>query len=157
MTSHTRYLHTRKMGSGRPLTVFLCATILTGQGLWARASPAAWPCGEHAEILKDHQGKDVWLTSGVLEKLVIRRVDPKLPSSLSVHATVPVDIILGPSGTVLCARALEGHPILRAAATEAALGWIFKPYRVNGKAVEVFGHLSMKISTSTNMPRHEPR
>jgi hypothetical protein len=117
----------------------------------------AWPCGEHPEALKDAEGKEVWLTSGALNKRVIRRVEPHLPSSLRADGNVALDIILGPTGAVLCARALEGHPILRQAATEAVLGWTFKPYRVKGRTVEVFGHLNMYISTAATLSGRSPR
>jgi hypothetical protein len=98
--------------------------------------------------LKDSKGENVWIGPEILDKLVVKRVEPKLPSSVRADGKVAVDIILSRTGQVLCARALEGHPLLKEAVTEAVMGWTFKPYRLKGKAWEVFGHLNMTVSTS---------
>jgi protein TonB len=49
---------------------------------------------------------------------------------------VVVDTHVSRKGTVLSLQVLDGPPLLRQAALDALKNWRFKPYLVNGDAVE---------------------
>ena len=53
-----------------------------------------------------------------------------------------IEIAIAKSGEPTEIRVLEGHPMLIRATMEAAKQWRFRPYRLNGEAVEV----SMRVN-----------
>ena len=56
-----------------------------------------------------------------------------------MQGEVAVEVIISPEGRVESARAVSGHPMLMAAALDAAHGWRFEPTLLNGVAVRVTG------------------
>jgi TonB family protein len=61
---------------------------------------------------------------------------PALARAAGVTGTVVVDTHVSRKGTVLSLEILDGPPLLRQAALDALKNWRFKPYLVNGDAVE---------------------
>jgi hypothetical protein len=122
--------------------------LLTGLAVlpaFPQANEQAWPCGLGSEVLK--RGKAiVWLSSDELDRRATQRVAPKLPPTLRVAGSITVDVIIGIDGQVKCVRTQKGHPILKKAAIEAARGWTFRPYEVDGRRQVVCGHLLFKVS-----------
>jgi TonB family protein len=66
---------------------------------------------------------------------------PEAARAVRAAGTVVVRIILDENGDVTSAAAVSGHPLLRAAATEAALAAKFAPTRLSGQPVKVTGQL----------------
>ncbi len=70
---------------------------------------------------------------------------PEYPAAaLAVRAagTVAIQITISEEGNVISATAMSGHPLLRAAAVEAARSATFAPPRLNGQPVKVSGVLT---------------
>lgn len=70
-------------------------------------------------------------TQPVLRK-VKTRVDPIYPElarHMNISGLVKVELIIGPDGKVKSAKVLGGHPVLAAAALDAAKRWVFEPAR----------------------------
>jgi len=67
---------------------------------------------------------------------------PSLAKQINASGEVQVAIIVGEDGHVIKAEAIKGHPVLRAAAEEAARKWIFKPALLDGKPVKQPGTLT---------------
>ena len=70
------------------------------------------------------------------------KVSPKYPTmakDAKVEGAVVVEVQVSDSGRVVSARALSGHPLLRASAEEAALKWRFEPVTVDGAPTESIG------------------
>ena len=61
---------------------------------------------------------------------------PAIARAAGVTGTVVVDTHVSRKGTVLSLEILDGPPLLRQAALDALKNWRFKPYLVNGDAVE---------------------
>jgi len=63
------------------------------------------------------------------------------PAAKAVHAggAVSVQVVISESGSVISASAVSGHPLLRAAAEQAARGARFSPTLLSGQAVKVSG------------------
>jgi TonB family protein len=60
----------------------------------------------------------------------IKKVEPKYPAMgtrVRVQGEVKVKMIVDRRGNVVSACAVEGHPLLRAPAMNAAIQWKFKP------------------------------
>ena len=71
-------------------------------------------------------------------KLVIEKTNPVYPPLAKVagmQGTVRLDLIISEAGAVISAKVIEGHPLLKDAAVEAAKKSKYRPYLVNGKAV----------------------
>jgi TonB family protein len=58
-----------------------------------------------------------------------------------MKGTVIVEILVGTDGTVQSARAVLGHPLLRASAVQAARKWKFKPLKLKGRPARFIGFL----------------
>jgi hypothetical protein len=76
--------------------------------------------------------------SGVNAQLINIPSFPKWPASLrGQHFAVTVQIVIGKNGHVVSARGVSGPPDGFKACEESVRTWIFKPYLVLGKPVEV--------------------
>jgi len=66
---------------------------------------------------------------------------PYPPAARAVRASgaVTVQVLIDESGAVVSASAVSGHPLLRAAAVQAARGARFSPTQLSGQAVKVSG------------------
>lgn len=66
---------------------------------------------------------------------------PYPPAARAVRAAgaVSVQVLIDESGSVVSATAVSGHPLLRAAAAQAARGARFSPTMLSGQAVKVSG------------------
>lgn len=131
---------------------------LIGISLWFAVSVAlagghketAWPCGGDPDLLRDHNGKEVWIESSQTESLAVTRPTPAIPSSMRiVNALVTVDILIDKNGNVKCVRGTSGHPLLQREAVKTAWKWTFRPYTKKGKPVAVFGKLEFRFDTGS--------
>jgi Gram-negative bacterial TonB protein C-terminal len=75
--------------------------------------------------------------SGVTPQPINVSFQPKWPASLHGTVTVAAEIVIGKDGHVISARAVSGPAEAYKACEDAARKWIFKPYLVAGKPVEV--------------------
>ena len=66
---------------------------------------------------------------------VLERTEPVFPTHR--YNTIPVRVIIGPEGQVKHVHLLSAYADQSKAVIDALRTWRFKPYRVNGKAVEV--------------------
>ncbi len=66
---------------------------------------------------------------------------PYPPAARAVRAAgaVSVQVLIDENGSVVSASAVSGHPLLRAAAVQAARGARFSPTKLSGQAVKVSG------------------
>lgn len=63
-------------------------------------------------------------------------VYPEAARAMRIEGTVMVNAVISRTGGVTYARAISGDPRLRGAAEDAVLKWRYKPYVLNGVAVE---------------------
>jgi protein TonB len=78
----------------------------------------------------------------VLNGKAIRLVQPPYPAiARSAHVTgqVNVQVLIDENGNVVSASAISGHPLLRAAAVNAARSSKFSPTKLSGQPVKVNG------------------
>jgi len=84
--------------------------------------------------------KGLKATAGMTEGLIIHRVQPEYPAA-AMARRIQGDVVLGVTisrdGSVTNLRVMSGHPSLVAAAVQAARQWKYRPYVINGEAVEV--------------------
>lgn len=88
-------------------------------------------------------------TKPALVDRAVKRVQPDYPlvaKQAKAQGVVKVRVIVSEDGKVEEADAIEGHPLLRSAATEAARMWEFAPFKVNGKLAKTEGILSFNFA-----------
>ncbi|HET7871663.1 MAG TPA: energy transducer TonB [Terriglobales bacterium] len=74
------------------------------------------------------------------EAQLAKRVEPVYPQIARVagiSGLVKLHAIIAKDGTIQSLSVISGHPLLARAAVEAVEQWQYRPYRLNGMAVEV--------------------
>ena len=97
---------------------------------------------EGAFTLTPQPGGSRIINGGVLNGKATDMPLPEYPViARAAHASgaVTVEIMIDESGAVVAARAVDGHPLLQAAAVNAARRASFTPTRLNGEPVRVTG------------------
>lgn len=93
--------------------------------------------------------KMIQKASGVLVTSAIKRVEPEYPSlakAANASGAVRVEVTIDETGNVISARAVSGHPLLKAAAVDAARQWQFSPTTLSGEPVKVAGTLTFNFA-----------
>src|SRR5262249_7172264 len=84
----------------------------------------------------------------VLRAAATSRVEPVYPplaKAAGVPGSVEVEVTIDESGTVVSARALSGHPLLKDSAVAAALQWKFAAAKLSGAAAKVIGTITFNF------------
>jgi TonB family protein len=105
-------------------------------------TPSRWPGGEPS-IRTDAQPG------------LIKFVRPQYPQSARnrhIQGTVVLNAVVARNGRVKGVRQVKGDPTLLQAAETAVRGWIYRPYRVNGKPVDI----DREIVISFSLPKDQP-
>ncbi len=90
------------------------------------------------------------ISGGVLNGKAVSLPKPAYPlAALAVKAggAISVQVLIDEEGNVVSANAVSGHPLLRAAAVEAALAAKFSPALLEGNPVKISGVLTYNFST----------
>jgi TonB family protein len=86
--------------------------------------------------------------SDVMERLLIRKVDPVYPEAsrrANIQGVVVLDAIIAADGTVVHLQPLSGPDGLALAAMDAVRWWRFRPYRTQGEPVPVETSLAIEF------------
>lgn len=78
--------------------------------------------------------------SGVMEALLINRVEPRYPHIAQVahvSGTVVLSAVIAVDGTIQSVHVVSGPPLLMGAALDAVRQWRYKPTLLDGEPVEV--------------------
>lgn len=97
------------------------------------------------------------IDGGVLNgKTTSMPAPPYPPAARAVRAAgdVTVRVIVDPSGKVIAAEAISGHPLLRPAAVSAARKATFSPMLVDGPSVNVSGVLIYNFAERVEKPEN---
>lgn len=105
-----------------------------------KATPTPAPTPKTSDIVR--------MTSEMVTGKAVRKTQPPYPQiarAARAQGTVPVQIIISEEGRVIAASVISGHPLLRDAARQAAMQWVFSPTVLNGKSVKVSGVISFNF------------
>jgi protein TonB len=89
--------------------------------------------------------------SHAMEANLIRRVQPDYPTlarQARIQGTVVLRAVISRDGAIENLQVLSGHPMLVQAAVNAVLQWRYRPYLLNGEAVEVETQITLKFVLS---------
>jgi len=115
----------------------------------AEAKPPGYidgPANVPTELINDASAKtDVKLVpkrikSTLSEGQLVNRVEPVYPQIAKIsgiQGQVKLHAIIGRDGRIQSLSAVSGHPLLLRAAMDAVEQWRYRPYVLNGEAVEV--------------------
>jgi TonB family protein len=84
----------------------------------------------------------------VMERLLIRKVDPVYPEAArraNLQGVVVLDAVVSADGTVVNLHPVSGPDTLVSAAMDAARWWRFRPYRARGEPATVETTLSVEV------------
>jgi hypothetical protein len=100
------------------------------------------PCDYSGKLLRNDKGEIVRFTSDEMKGRATHKADVGgLMQRTDIKATIIVDVLVDPSGKVLCEKTLNGHPIIRDEVEKALRVWTFKPSKKNGEPVAYVGRL----------------
>ena len=80
------------------------------------------------------------IPSRVMQTNLLQKVQPTYPSmakTARIQGTVVLEVTISKIGTIENLRVLSGPPMLYPAAIDAVRQWRYKPYMLNGEAVQV--------------------
>ena len=93
----------------------------------------------------------VRVSEGVTQGLLIKKVEPNYPPlarQARIQGVVILQAEIGKDGTIQNLSLINGHPMLVPAAIEAVKQWKYKPYILNGEAVEVETQITLNFTLS---------
>jgi len=91
--------------------------------------------------------------STILEGSLIRRVQPVYPPlarMARIQGPVVVAAVISKEGVMERVQAISGHPMLVPAAVDAVSQWRYKPYILNGEAIEVETQITVNFVLGAN-------
>ncbi|HSM88321.1 MAG TPA: energy transducer TonB [Candidatus Limnocylindrales bacterium] len=86
--------------------------------------------------------------SHLSEALLVRKVEPVYPRAaviINLQGEVKLHAIIARDGSIQSLNVLSGHPLLVQAAVDAVKQWRYRPYFLNGQAVEVETYISVNF------------
>jgi protein TonB len=92
--------------------------------------------------------KRIRVSQGVSQGMVIRKVEPAYPKialDARITGVVLLKAIIGKDGGIRELQVVSGHPMLAPAAVEAVKQWRYRPYLLNGEAVEVETNITVRF------------
>ena len=113
--------------------LFVVCMLLAVSGSFAQQTAGQTPSAQTYTVTK---GK------------VVKRVEVAIPPGVTAKAIakgVVVKLIIDKQGVPKDLRVTKGDPILAKAAVEAVRQWRYKPYKLNGEAVEVESTVYIKF------------
>lgn len=123
------------------LVILICC--LTPFGLAQDKEPN---CNEYPKLLRNDKGRPVRLDYKKLKERATNCETVKLPGLVDAKGQVLVQILVGTTGAVECAKAISGHPLMRKYAQDTAKKWTFKHLMEKGEKVAFIGLLVMYVS-----------
>ena len=126
--------------SGLPLFLVLVACAVGQEG------DVRTPCEYSGGLLRRDDGQVARFESDDMKKRATRKMDISgFLKQVDIKGTAVIDVLVGPTGEVVCAKTLLGHPIIRAEVEKAVRAWRFKPETVSAKPVAYLGRLEFYL------------
>ena len=92
-------------------------------------------------------------TSSMLEGSLVHRVQPVYPPparNARIQGPVVLEAIIDRAGTIENLRTISGHPMLVPAAVNAVSQWRYRPFILNGEAIEVETRITVNFVLAAN-------
>jgi outer membrane biosynthesis protein TonB len=119
----------------RILRILVMGVACVGATMGAQTPPS-----QDAPPQQTLPGKPVVVSSGVMVGRVVKKVMPDYPfliRRMGIQGTVVMRAIIGKDGHIQKLEVLSGPKDLRGPATDAVKQWVYTPYLLDGKPVEI--------------------
>jgi len=104
------------------------------------------PCDYSGRLLRKDNGEIVRFESEDMKGRATRKAEiGGFAKQADIKGTVIIDLLVGPSGEVVCEKTSLGHPIIGTEVEKAVRAWTFKPEKVNGDAVAYLGRMEFHL------------
>ena len=129
-----------------PIHVFglllLASTVLaTGQSGSGRL-----PCDYSGKLLQKDNGDIVRFDSDDMKSRATHKVDiSDFMKRTDIKGTAIIDVVVGPSGEVVCAKTRLGQPLLRSEVEKAIRAWTFKSEKVDSEPIAYVGRMEFYL------------
>lgn len=127
-----------------PPSVGIGNGVLSGTGTrWAANSVLGSIFNQPASVLPPPPSRPATRAtrpSSFMEGLLVHRVQPNYPPlarAARIQGSVVLQAVISKGGSIENLQVLSGHPMLVRSAIEAVQQWRYRPYLLNGEAVEV--------------------
>lgn len=88
------------------------------------------------------------VSAEVAESFLKHKVDLVYPAEARAHriqGDVVLEVLISESGDVVRLKTISGHPLLTDAATDAVRQWKYRPFRADGKPIEMETKILVKF------------
>jgi periplasmic protein TonB len=105
-----------------------------------------------AMIPKLEPVKRIRISQGVTQGMVVKKVEPAYPKialAARVTGAVLLKAVISKDGDIRELQVVSGHPMLVPAALDAVKQWHYRPYLLNGEAVEVETNITVTFQIQT--------
>ena len=96
--------------------------------------------------------KRVRISQGVTQGMRVRYIEPSYPKialAARITGAVQLHAIIGKDGVIKELEAISGHPMLIQPAMDAVKQWRYRPYLLNGEAVEVETNITVTFQIAS--------
>lgn len=96
--------------------------------------------GQPVTVVRPPTPSTIHLPSKLVEGFVVYKSVPQypiIPKTMGIQGTVVLQAMISKSGTIEGLHVISGPQMLQQAAIDAVKAWRYKPYLLNGQAVEV--------------------
>lgn len=129
------------MGRAR-MCVSVAACVVLGIGTVVSAVALRVGVDSHgaAGNQADKNGSPRSISAGTMQGNLIKKVAPKYPSKAKtarIQGTVELDAVIDENGRIDSLKVLSGPAELQKSSLDAVRHWRYKPFLLNGEAIEV--------------------
>jgi hypothetical protein len=126
--------------------ISVCASFVLACLSFGQSATPKLPCDYSGELLRDAKGRIVMFPSDEMKRRAVHKVDVSdAVKQFDIKVTVVVDVLIGPSGEVVCMKTPAGHPILQAQLEKALNSWTFKPAQAGDRPIAYRGLLEFAL------------
>ena len=96
--------------------------------------------GQHVTVLHPPVPASIHLSSKLVEGNIVYKSIPQYPAiakAVGAQGTIVLQAMISKAGTIENLHVISGPPMLQQSAIDAVKTWRYKPYMLNGQAVEV--------------------
>jgi TonB family protein len=130
----------RSSADGKASTCLATGEVVEQKVPAARIPQHSAPAQSDAASGTTEPAQRVSISQGVSAGLLISRVPPIYPPlarNARIQGSVVMKALINQTGDVVSLELISGHPMLAPAALDAVRQWKYRPYMLNGNAVEV--------------------
>jgi protein TonB len=120
---------------------------------WAGSAPSFAKDGSNPSAQQQQEQRQptpLRISNKDIKKLIVKKVQPEYPQSAGTPRGLIVDtcgvrVVITPQGELSQVGLIFGHPVLAPSAIAAVKRWKFRPYVLQGQAVEVEGEVDVEV------------